>query len=93
MLLRLARKVGYPAALISLDVQQFLAPRYLQERAVLSRPIFPSRSIVAGFPRGVGLAKLFLHPILEFVHRRSPAAGLWTFVDDTTARCEGSRAP
>eukprot|EP00959_Pyramimonas_sp_CCMP1952_P318103 6656812-Pyramimonas_sp.AAC.1 len=51
-----------------------------------------SRSVVAGSPRGVGLAKLFLHPILDMVHGRSPAAGLWTFVDDATARCEGSRA-
>eukprot|EP00959_Pyramimonas_sp_CCMP1952_P412931 8653053-Pyramimonas_sp.AAC.1 len=33
LLLRIARRMGYPAALISLEVQLFLAPRYPQQRS------------------------------------------------------------
>eukprot|EP00959_Pyramimonas_sp_CCMP1952_P183658 3840221-Pyramimonas_sp.AAC.1 len=68
----------------------FAAPRLIKDKAVLSKPIEVSRSIVAGSPRGVSLAKVFLHPILQRAHTLSPRAGLWTFVDDTVARTEGT---
>eukprot|EP00959_Pyramimonas_sp_CCMP1952_P128987 2697328-Pyramimonas_sp.AAC.2 len=68
----------------------FLGPRYLQERPAIGEAIWPTRSLVAGSARGVALAKVFLHPVLELAHRGNPSAGLWTFVDDTVVRCEGS---
>eukprot|EP00959_Pyramimonas_sp_CCMP1952_P474415 9503429-Pyramimonas_sp.AAC.1 len=88
---QIAVREGVPPVVVALEITAFVGPRFLQERTILREAIWSTRSLVAGSARGVGLAKLFLHPILERAHRMAPQSSLWTFVDDTVARQEGSR--
>ena len=82
----------YPAIVVAMEVQLFLAPRLLKDRHHgLSYTLHPTRSVVAGSARGTSLAKVYMHQVLQRAHEAVPTCGLWTFVDDTTARLEGSR--
>ena len=82
ILMRIALRLGFPAVGVALEVAAFIGPRFLQERNIASEAVWVTRSLVAGSARGVHLAKLFLHPVLDRAHRRAPEAALWTFVDD-----------
>eukprot|EP00959_Pyramimonas_sp_CCMP1952_P388859 8147505-Pyramimonas_sp.AAC.1 len=88
--MRIAREWGYPAVVVELEVLMFAASRFIKDKAVLSKPIGVSRSIVAGSPRGVSLARVFRHPVLQRAHTLSPRAWLWRLVDDTVARTDGT---
>ncbi|CAK0847722.1 unnamed protein product [Prorocentrum cordatum] len=76
-----------------LEVQMHLTPRLLKERQWVSREVQPWRSILAGSPEGVRLAKAFMGPILHRAQLTKQAdIGLWTFVDDTVLRSQGTEA-
>eukprot|EP00959_Pyramimonas_sp_CCMP1952_P061608 1287489-Pyramimonas_sp.AAC.1 len=45
-----------------MEVLIFAAARFLKDKSSLSEAIWVSRSIVAGSPRGVSLAKVFSPP-------------------------------
>eukprot|EP00959_Pyramimonas_sp_CCMP1952_P396423 8305862-Pyramimonas_sp.AAC.1 len=60
--MRIARAVGYPGVVVEMEVPTFAAPRFLEDKAALSEAIWVARPIAAGSPRGVSLAKGFLHP-------------------------------
>ncbi|CAK0809774.1 unnamed protein product, partial [Prorocentrum cordatum] len=92
LLMELAVQVKYPAIVVAMEVELFLGPRILKDqRHGISELVWPTRSAVAGSARGVSLAKVFIHGVLGKAHQVAPQAPLWTSVDDTTARCEGSR--
>eukprot|EP00959_Pyramimonas_sp_CCMP1952_P391215 8198602-Pyramimonas_sp.AAC.1 len=90
ILMQIACTSGFPTIAVGLEMVMFLGPRYLQEQSAISEAIWPTKSLVAGSARGATLANVVLHPVLELAHRRNPSTGLWTFVDDTVANCEGS---
>eukprot|EP00959_Pyramimonas_sp_CCMP1952_P387451 8119587-Pyramimonas_sp.AAC.1 len=60
-----------------------IAPRILKLKQWASDLLTVTRSLVAGSPKGVQLAKVFLHPILERVHKVAPQTMLATYIDDT----------
>eukprot|EP00959_Pyramimonas_sp_CCMP1952_P385340 8076134-Pyramimonas_sp.AAC.1 len=51
-----------------MELQIFLAPRYLKERQWISKPIKVGKSLAAGSPHGGKLAKVLLGPILQRAH-------------------------
>eukprot|EP00959_Pyramimonas_sp_CCMP1952_P045513 950980-Pyramimonas_sp.AAC.1 len=67
------------------------APRLVMRGVSVSSALEPGKSIVAGSPRGVDMAKVMLHCLLQEAHVASPRAGLWTFIDDTVCRTESAR--
>ncbi|CAK0892144.1 unnamed protein product, partial [Prorocentrum cordatum] len=92
LLMELAVQAKYPAIVVAMEVELLLGPRILKDqRHGISELVWPTRSVVAGSARGVSLAKVFIRGVLEKAREVAPQAPLWTFVDDTTARCEGSR--
>ncbi|CAK0881441.1 unnamed protein product, partial [Prorocentrum cordatum] len=88
-LLEVAEQEAYPAVVISLEAQAYLAPGRLRRHGWSSGAISAERSIVAGSNHGVKVGKLFLYPLLQRVSAGSPAVGLQTFVDDTILRTDG----
>ena len=82
---------GFPAVILAMELQMFLAPRYLRERQWISRPITIGKSLVAGSPHGGKLAKALLGPILQRAHEKYQFSIMMkTFVDDTIIRSEGT---
>ncbi|CAK0826321.1 unnamed protein product, partial [Prorocentrum cordatum] len=47
------------------------------------------KSVVAGSPRGVNMAKVFLRGLLQKAHVVSPTKGLWIFIDGAVCRNQG----
>eukprot|EP00959_Pyramimonas_sp_CCMP1952_P209371 4380207-Pyramimonas_sp.AAC.1 len=74
-----------------MELQVYLAPRFPKGAGRVSDPAWPTRSIVAGSHLGVPVAKMLLLPILQKTHivRPGDSVQLWSFIDDTVARCEG----
>eukprot|EP00959_Pyramimonas_sp_CCMP1952_P345967 7245791-Pyramimonas_sp.AAC.1 len=70
----------------------YAAPRLIKRGVLVSSALEPGKSIVAGSPRGVDMAKVMLHGLLQEAHVACPRAGLWTFFDDTVCRTECARA-
>eukprot|EP00959_Pyramimonas_sp_CCMP1952_P267060 5583642-Pyramimonas_sp.AAC.1 len=68
----------FPAICLLLEVQLFLSPRILRAQGWIAEPIYALQGIVAGSPRGVILARLFLPPILTHAQRRAEGATMWT---------------
>eukprot|EP00959_Pyramimonas_sp_CCMP1952_P278490 5822812-Pyramimonas_sp.AAC.1 len=80
---------GVPPIILLLEVQLYLAPRFLRSRQWVSMPIFASKGITAGPPHGTTLARPILLPILRQARAQADLAQMWTFVDDTVLRVEG----
>ena len=93
VLVRHALAQKFPAIVLRMELHLSLAPRFLKERKWLSREILPWRSLVAGSPHGAQLAKAFLGPLLHQAQLNYQARiGLWTYVDDTAVRSQGTVA-
>ena len=90
ILIRIAADVGFPGVVVALEAQVYLAPRFLRSQGKASVAIHPTRSVVAGSCLGVPLAKLFLFPILDRTHRQVKVCRLWSYIDDTVSRAEGT---
>ena len=67
--MRIAASVGFPSAIFALEVRNFVGLRYLQERSIMSKAIWPARSPIARSLRGTALEKLFTDPILDHVRK------------------------
>eukprot|EP00959_Pyramimonas_sp_CCMP1952_P048726 1017771-Pyramimonas_sp.AAC.1 len=70
---------GFPPIILLLEVQLYLAPRFLRSRQWVSMPIFASEGIIAGSPHGTTLARLIVLPILRQAQAQAELAQMWTF--------------
>ncbi|CAK0873750.1 unnamed protein product [Prorocentrum cordatum] len=59
----------------------------------LNSELCPTRSAVAGSAQGASSAMVHIRQVLQRAHEVAPTCGLWTFMDDTAARMDGSRRP
>ncbi|CAK0794216.1 unnamed protein product, partial [Prorocentrum cordatum] len=84
-----SRSLGYPAIVTWMEVTMHASPRMLKKGRNLSLAFQAGKSVVAGSPRGVDMAKVLPHGILQKAHDVSPTTGPWTFIDDTVCRNEG----
>ncbi|CAK0897887.1 unnamed protein product, partial [Prorocentrum cordatum] len=82
---------GFPALILALELQLFLAPRHLKDRLWLSKAIQPEKSLMAGSLQSGRFAKAFMGPMPDRAHiNYGLRILLRTFVDDTVVRAEGT---
>jgi hypothetical protein len=87
-LMQASRSLGYPAIVTWMEVTMHASPRMLNKGRNVSLAFQAGKSVVAGSPRGVGMAKVLPHGILQKAHDVSPTTGLWTFIGDTVCSNE-----
>ena len=90
-LMRTGLAQGFAAIVMALEVQPLMGPCHLRQQRWLGPCIQPQKSVVAGSAHGGKCAKVFLGPIKAAAHRKFEYAQLWTFVDDTVVRAEGTK--
>ncbi|CAK0873647.1 unnamed protein product, partial [Prorocentrum cordatum] len=83
-------ELDFSPTIMAMEVEAFLGPRHLKHAEWIGPRIDPSCSIVAGSAQGTRFAKVYLFPLLDAAQKRVQAAGLWTYVDDTVGRVEGT---
>ncbi|CAK0883367.1 unnamed protein product, partial [Prorocentrum cordatum] len=83
-------ELDFSPTIMAMEVEAFLGPRHLKHTEWIGPRIDPSCSIVAGSAQGTRFAKVYLFPLLDAAQKRVQAAGLWTYVDDTVGRVEGT---
>ncbi|CAK0811743.1 unnamed protein product, partial [Prorocentrum cordatum] len=84
-------QIGFPPIILLLEIGLYSFPRLLKKGQMITEAVEVTRSIVAGSGLGVPLAKVMLHRLLDTVHREVPPAGLWSYIDDTVGRAEGTK--
>ncbi|CAK0817692.1 unnamed protein product, partial [Prorocentrum cordatum] len=91
-LIERAVDLGFSPTVLALEVEAFLAPRYLKRGQWVGPPIFASQSIVSGSTNGARFGKIFLCPILQAAQAKAQATTIWSYIDDTVWRAEGTNA-
>ena len=76
LLMQASKRLGYPASDTLLEVKIYASPRMIKQCRLVSTALDPGKSVVAGSPRRVDMAKVILHGLLDAAHVASPRAGL-----------------
>jgi len=83
--------LGFSQTVLALEAEAFLAPRYLKRGEWVGPPIYASQSIVAGSTNGTTFGKIFLYPILQAAQAQAETTTIWSYIDDTVWRSEGTK--
>ena len=82
VLIRAGLRLGYPAALMALNVLACLALRTLKSNSGAAKELQAYRSIVAGLGEACNLARIIIYKVCEDYTAQFPSVPLKTFVDD-----------
>ena len=77
-----ARRHNYPIAILRLTITSYMAPRRITMAGVVSRPIFPTRGIIAGVTTATSELRLLLMDIAQFHKSHHPNVNLNIVIDD-----------
>ena len=81
-LVSVGEELGFPPLLLSLAVQLYRGPRYVDSEATMCLPISAHRGLMAGCPLAPILAKLAIHKPLKVVTDLSAVDHADTWIDD-----------
>ena len=84
-----APKHGYPIRVLAIGMIVHASPRMLKDRHAVSLPCQAFTGILAGDTQANAFAKCILYDVLDFIHKKWPGAGPFSYVDDLAQTARG----